>query len=82
MEGPEAGPRLEAEGGDFLPFLALLHRVMRLATFLSFGLLREGEGWASEISLAALILSAYTEVCSVLETPGQAVRTSAESVWF
>lgn len=52
--------------GISLPLLALLHRVMRLGAFLSLGLVREGEAWASALSLTDLILSVYTEACSVL----------------
>lgn len=66
MEGPEAGPRLEAEGGDFPPFpssAAQGHEV-RHFPFLRPG---KGEGMLDlELSLADLILSAYTEVFSVL----------------
>lgn len=79
MEGPEAGPRLKAVGGNFPPFpssAAQGHEARH------FPFLRPGKGRGRldlELSLANLILSAYTEVCLVLGNTGIRVRTLAES---
>lgn len=66
MEGPEAGPRLEAEGGDFPPFPGSAAQGYEASHF---PFLRPGKEKGRldlELSLTDLILSAYTEVCLVL----------------
>lgn len=79
MEGPEAGPRLKAVGGDFPPFPSCATQGYEARHF---PFLRPGKGGGRldlELSLANLILSAYTEVCLVLGNTRTTVRILAES---
>lgn len=66
MDGTEAGPRLEAESGDFPPFPGSAAQGYEASHFPFLRLGKKKGRLDLELSLTDLILSAYTEVCLVL----------------